>query len=279
VDDGDADVVHDFNIQPNSDAGALMPEIYVTQFVLFVMILLRVGSVIVTAPLVGDQAVPPEIKIGLSFFTAYVLYPMVSHGTPSMDIHFGMLLLYALKEVFLGVLLGFLLGIIFTGFRYAGELISYTMGISMANIFDPESSAQTPVIGEMLYLMAILLFLAINGHHFIFEALMMTYQTVPIGGALFSEPVVHILINVSSLIFIVAIKIAAPVLIAGFLTNFGLAVLARVMPQANIFILGFPITIAVGLLVLVSSAPFIVITFKKLLGIFESNIVELIRLI
>ena len=256
-----------------------MLEVYVGQFGLFLMIFTRVASVIVIAPIVGHQAVPIQIKVGLGLFISFILFPLLSHTMPVLDLQLGVLVLVALKEIALGVLIGYVLGLLFAGIRYGGELISFSMGISIANVFDPESSQNTPVVGEFLYLTTLLLFLVLNGHHFMLEALQASYAIVPIGAFVFSESLVAMLIKLTALVFIVGVKIAAPVLVACFLVNFGLSILARVMPQANIFMLAFPITIGVGLLVLFSSIPMLIVVFKKLLTSFETNVIELLKVV
>lgn len=253
-----------------------MLEISVLQFVLFVMIFLRISAMLVVAPLFGHQAVPLQVKVGISLFLAYVLFPLLSSYHQHIDVHYVALFLMALKEIILGVLVGFLLHLLFVGFRYAGELMAYTMGVSTAQMFDPENSQQTPVLGEFFYLFALLLFLVIDGHHFVLQSLFLLFKKVPVGEFVLAEPVMQSLISLTGLVFVVAVKIAAPVLIAGFLTYFGLSVLARVMPQANILVVGFPITITVGMLLLVASVPLTAVVFKKMLNVFETGITQLI---
>ena len=109
------------------------------------------------------------------------------------------------------------------------------------------------------------------------ESIKLSYESVPIGGFSLNNQLVEKLIKTSSIIFIIAIKIAAPVIISLFLTNIALGILARIVPQMNIFIIGFPLKIGVGLLIITFMMPFIFVIFKKLLTAFEFNVVELIR--
>jgi flagellar biosynthetic protein FliR len=255
-----------------------MFEVYTQQFILFVMLFVRITATLVTAPLLGHQSIPAQTKIGLGLFVAYVMYPIAAHQTAVINQQLAGIVLIALKETMVGVLIGFTLGIVFAGVRYAGELISSSMGFNAANMFDPESTQTMPVLGEFMYMITLLIFLLINGHHFVFEALYVTFKAVPIGMLTFSEPLMQSLIHLTGMMFVVGVKIAAPVLVAIFLTNVGLSILARVMPQANILMMSFPITISVGLLVLFSSTPLLIVVFKKLLLSFENNIMELIRL-
>ncbi len=253
-----------------------MLEISVQQFVVFLMILIRTSAAVIVAPVFGHQAVPPQVKIAIAVFLSYVLFPVVSQHIPSLDIHYLALIIIALKEIILGLILGFMIQLLFVGLKYAGELMAYTMGLSTAQMFDPESSQQLPVLGEFFYLFAILLYIVIDGHHYAIESLYILFAKVPIGAFVLSEALLKTLIELTALVFVVAIKVASPILIAGFLTYFGLSVLARVMPQANILVVGFPITITVGMLVLVSSVPLVAVVFRKLLAVFETKITTLL---
>lgn len=253
-----------------------MLEISVQQFVVFFMVFLRVSAFLVVAPVTGHQTVPVQVKVALALFISYILLPIISQQSYTFDLHLVALVLIALKEVVIGVLLGFALHLLFMGLQYAGELMAYTMGLSTAQMFDPETMHQTPVLSQFFYLFGLLMFLTINGHHYLFESLFMLCRKLPLGGFALSEVLMKQLVEVTGLIFVVGIKIAAPVLIAGFLTYFALSILARIMPQANILVVGFPITITVGMLVLVSIVPLVAVVFKKLLVVFETRVSEII---
>src|SRR5512140_112772 len=103
-------------------------EVYVTQFVLFLLLVARVGALVITAPVFGHQSVPVQIKVGLTLFLAFVLYPMVSASSPDVDLRLAGIVLLALKEVSVGLLLGFVTGLVFSGVWFAGELIGFDVG-------------------------------------------------------------------------------------------------------------------------------------------------------
>jgi len=254
-------------------------EIYVTQFVLYMMVFARITSMIAVAPLFGHQAVPVQAKIGLGLFFSFVLYPMVAASHPHIDLTLWALVVTALQEVATGVLIGFVAGLLFAGVQYAGEIISLNMGLSFANILDPETNQNSAVIGEFLYLTTLLIFLAINGHHFLIEAMYLSYGAVPIGTFTPAPEVSHQLMRMAGSVFVIGIKFAAPVLVAIFLNNVALGILARVMPQMNIFTISFSLNIGVGLVVLMTTAPVIIYVFKKALTGFEQNILELVKLL
>jgi flagellar biosynthetic protein FliR len=254
-------------------------EVYVGQFVVFVLLLVRTTSLIVTAPILGHQAVPFQIKVGLGLFLAFVLFPLQSSLVGTIDLKLLGIVLIALQEIIVGITIGFGIGLVFAGVRYAGELIGYDMGFSIAASFDPETNASVPVIGEVLYTFTALIFILLNGHHFVLEALTLSYGAVPIGQWSMSSAAADKFIGMVGLMFAVAVKFAAPAIVALFLTNIALAVLTRMMPQMNIFGVAFPLKIGVGIVVLSASFPVLVLVFKKVLSLFENSVLDLVKVL
>jgi len=254
-------------------------DVFVSQFILYLLLFARITSMIVVAPIVGHQAIPVQVKVSLGMFLAFVMFPLLSVKSPQMDVQLLELVVLLLQEVAVGLLIGFAAGLLFAGVHYAGEIIALHMGLSFANIIDPESNQSNPVIGQLLYLTTLLIFLVLNGHHFLIQALHLSYTAVPIGAFVFSMPAAKTLASLAGLVFVIGVKFSAPILVAIFLNNVGFAILARVMPQMNIFSISFPLNIGVGLLVLMSTAPLVVYVFKKSLESFEYNILELINVL
>lgn len=254
-------------------------EIYVSQFVVFMMLFIRITALVVAAPVLGYQAVPVQVKVAFGLFLALVFYPLVSTQAPPIDTRLIPLGIVALKEVAVGLLLGFVLGLLFAGARFAGDIIGFSMGLSIANVFDPESAQSVSLIGQFLYIVSLLVFILLNGHHFVFEALHLSYVAVPMGGLGMSALLGEGLVKISGFIFVVAIKLAAPVIVALFLIDVGLAVLARVVPQMNIFIVSFPLKIMVGLVMLMTTGPMMIYVFRKLLTSFETDVLSIVKVL
>lgn len=254
-------------------------DIYVSQLVLFSLLFARITSAVVVAPVFGHQAVPVQVKVGLGLFLALVMFPLISAESPMVVTELLPLVLLMIREVFVGLILGYSVTILFSGVRYAGELISFEMGISMSSAFDPDINQQTATLGEFLYVVTLLIFLLLNGHHFVIESLQLSYFTVPIGEFVLTGTVASVLIDLVGTIFVIAVKFAAPMMVAMFLSNIALSILSKVMPQMNIFMLGFPMKIGLGILVLMTGAPFTIFVFKKLLASFENNILELVKVL
>lgn len=251
----------------------------VGQFLVFLMLFARVTSMIVVAPVLGHLGVPVQVKVALGVFLAFVMFPIARESAPLLSAELVPLVLMILKEVAVGLVIGFAAGLIFAGVRFAGELISMDMGIAMAQMFDPETSRQSSVISEALYIMMLLLFLLLNGHHFVLEALYLSFAAVPLGGIAFSVPASAIMIKMTGLTFVIAVKLAAPVIVSMFLMNLALSILARVMPQMNIFAVAFPLKIGVGLFALMAAVPLLVFVFKKMLIEFQANLMQLVKVL
>jgi flagellar biosynthetic protein FliR len=251
-------------------------EVYVLQFVLFILLLLRTASMIALAPVLGHSAVPVQVKAGFGVFMAFALYPIMMARGVHVDLNLMSLTMLAVQEVITGLALGFVAGLIFAGAQAAGEMIGFDLGLSMATAFDPETGPNN-VIGSFLYLCMVLVFLLIDGPQFILQALVLSYDAVPVGGFHITGQAADQMIHIVGTIFAVGMKCAAPIVVASFLMNLALAVLARVAPQVNVFIVSFPIKIGVGMLVLMAAAPLLVYAFKELLLRFEDDVLLFVK--
>ncbi len=211
-------------------------------------------------------------------FLSYVLFSFNIAHTVVLELNLLPLFVLGMKELITGAVIGFSIGIIFGGVRYAGDLISYDMGFSMATMYDPENNASFPVLSELLYLFLLMIFILLNGHHFIIEALISSYIIIPLGTWNISEGAVHQMVVITGQMFVVAVKIAAPVLVSLFIANVSLGILNKAMPQMNIFGVIFSLKIGLGAFVMIATIPVIAFVFKKMLSSFESSIIELMRL-
>lgn len=223
-----------------------MPQITAEQVETFILVLLRVSAIVATMPILGNRTVPVRVKGGLSLLIVFLLFPFVKLHTTSPDI-----LPLALKmagEVMIGITMGFAGKLIFSGVQLAGQLVGFQMGFAIVNVFDPITSAQVSIIAQFQYLLAMLIFLAVDGHHLFLYAIAESCRILPIFGFHFSGELTQSIVELSKDIFIVAIKIGAPVITVLLMASIGFGLIARTVPQINILIVGFPIKIAVGLI-------------------------------
>jgi len=251
-------------------------EVYALQLVLYLLLFLRCTAMIALAPILGHVSIPVQVKASLGVFMAFVLYPVLAAQHPQIDLHLGGLAVLAVQEVLTGLLIGFAMGLVFAGARAAGELIGFDLGLSLATAFDPDSGSNN-IVGEFLYLVMLLVFLLINGHHFVLQAMVLSYTAIPLSGFAINGAVAEGLVALGGVVFMVAVKCAAPVIVASFLVNLALAILSRVAPQVNVFMISFPVKIGIGLIVLMTAAPLLVYAFKNLLAGFEEEVLHLIQ--
>lgn len=218
-----------------------------------------------SAPLISERAIPKSVKIGLSVSIALVLTPLLLAKLPSAPMPLGQILGLGLREVMTGVIVGFGFTLLFTGLQAAGELVGLQVGFALANVYDPLSQRQVGVLAQFELVLGMLVFFAIDGHHLMLRAFFDSYQVIPVAGMQFTAAGMTELIRLSSAMFVIAIKVAAPVMGAVLLTETALGIVARTVPQMNVFIVGFPLKIAVGLFMVATALPLFSTVFGKLL--------------
>jgi flagellar biosynthetic protein FliR len=217
---------------------------------------IRVSGFVFAAPVFGSKLVPRVVKIWFSILLAFALMPMVSveGGIPS----FGSISYFILgaREAVLGILMGFICTFFVHAVEFAGHALGLQMGFAASSLFDPLSKTDVSVVGRFQGMLAVVLFLTMNGHHILLSSFVSSYSVVPPAVAGFSGAGVGQRVSATANIFTMAVRISIPVLSAIFLVEVGLALLAKTVPQMNIFVVGFPVKIAVGLAVLAFSIPY-----------------------
>lgn len=245
----------------------------------FVLVLLRVSAIIVTIPVISEANVPVKIKAGLSIIVAVIIFPLVVPQMPPIkNMPLIALIIGMIGEVMIGVTIGFVARLVFAAIQLAGDIIGYEMGFSIANVIDPMSSAQVSIITELQYLLAMLVFLTVNAHHLFFQAISQSYILIAPLSFHFSGELMQFIFSVSKDMFVVALKIGAPIMAVMVFTNVALGVIARTVPQMNIFVVGFPLQISLGLIFLGLTAPLFVRLTQGIFSGLEGKIVTLMRL-
>lgn len=217
----------------------------------FLIILIRLGIVVFLLPFWSGKQFPRPFKIGFALAAAYVLAPVIRVETGNQTI-----LSILIQELILGALLGFASRIVFLGVELAGTFISDALGISMATVFNPEMGQSTEV-STMLGLLAMLLFLALDLHHDLLALLIKSYEVLPIG-RLKVENLMLKGIELGSQVFVLAVKLAAPVLVGMIVVNVLMGFIYKAAPQVNIFFISLPVYLLVGFLILILSLPVLI---------------------
>jgi flagellar biosynthetic protein FliR len=238
--------------------------------------MLRAGGILVVAPVFGHRNVPTMLKIGLIIVISLVLLPTIPATSIAFPPDIFGLTAVLIKEVAAGLILGFTSLLLFIAIQFAGNVIGLQMGFGIVNVIDPNSSIQVPIIGQFQFLLAMLLFLAVNGHHLVISAIAGSFKVIPLGQVNFSNLSAEIAIRAAVNTLALAIKLGAPCIVTLFLLDVSLGIVARTVPQMNIFIVGFPLKIGVGLIMLGISFPVVGYVFARLLQDLDTNLNQLI---
>ncbi len=258
-----------------------MPELWglsAERLELFCLVLFRVGGFFIFAPFWGHSRIPRKLRAAIAIMLAWMLSPMISAGAFTGVGNLVELLALGLREVVTGSMIGFAYAILFIGVRSAGMAAGMQMGFAIVNIIDPNSQRNVSLLGQYKFIIMMLIFLLIDGHHLVLQSLFDSFRVVPVGTLGVSTALANQLIRISSAAFVIAIKIASPMMMTLLLTDVALGIVARTVPQMNIFIVGFPIKIGVGLFVLAASIPLLTVVFSKLLIQIQAQTTALIGL-
>ncbi len=237
-----------------------------SQFAAFFLVMMRVAPVLFMMPLFNARNLPPLLKVGLTLTISLVLWPTVKVEPSSFPLDVYSLGFFLLSEFLIGFLLGLSIRFILGGIQLAGEFAGFQMGFGVANVLDPQSGMDGTLISQFYYLLGLLIFLSIDGHHWFFRALIQSFHLLPPGGFVFQEGLFQHLIRLSGKMFWIALQMVAPVTAALILIQFGLGVMARMIPQMNLLISSFPLTIGFGLVFMGLS--------MELLGPFLKSLLE-----
>ena len=247
------------------------------QLQIFFLIFLRVGAIMMFIPVFDSRNIPVLFKAGLAFSVSILLFPILKlDNIPFITsaIPFG---IGVIGEIMMGAVIGLSVRLIFAGIQLAGQLAGFQMGLAIANVMDPVTSAQVSIIAQLNNLMAMLIFLTINAHHMFLRALAESFRLIPPFDVQFSNSLIEHLISLSGNMFIIAIKVGAPVIVALLLTSVAFGLIARTVPQMNIFLVAMPIQIVVGLLFLAFALPYLLLFFRQIFNESGRDILLLLR--
>jgi flagellar biosynthetic protein FliR len=214
----------------------------------FLLTLMRISVVLFLLPFFGANLLPNAVKGALCLLLALAVFPMLSFPAAVMPTNSWTLALMFLGEVILGLLLDILVMFLFAAVQCAGAIMGFSMGFSLMNSVDPMTGASESGLGHLMNQVTTMLFLCLNGHLFLLDCMAQSFALVPPGGLFLSPALGEHLIAFSGQIFVMALKIAAPIMASIFMVDLALALVARAAPQMNVLFIGFPLKISVGFL-------------------------------
>jgi flagellar biosynthetic protein FliR len=232
----------------------------------FFLVFVRVITILALVPIFGAQSIPAQLKVALGLILTGLLFSHVYQTVRPLEVNLSLTLfgLLVVKEVMVGLAIGYVASLLFIAVQFAGRMVDVEMGFGFVELMDPTTNQQVTVWGQLQVILFTILFLAINGHYFLLLAVDKSFEVIPLlGASLPGGRMVFHLVSMTGAIFVLAIKFAAPVFVTLVLAEIALGAVARTVPQINIFFVGMPLKIAVGLGTAILALPMLSMLFRS----------------
>ncbi len=246
----------------------------VENFDAILLVLIRMSGLFILSPVFGRQNMPALFKVGFAFFLALIYITATENLAVDYQESMVLYVIYVIKELAIGIVMGYVTYIVMSGIYLAGQIIDNQIGFGYANVLDPITNIQVPLTSNFYYTYIILIFLLINGHHMIIRALFYSYKVIPLGQLTFSSDVIQELGSLMAEMFGIALRISAPIIAAVFIADVVLGVLSKTIPEMNVFVLGMPIKVMLGLIIITITISNAVPIAEGLTTLMEENIVK-----
>ncbi len=242
----------------------------------FLLILGRLSGLFISAPIFSSKQIPVTIKALILATLAATLacFVPVQYGIEVQNV--GQFTAAMVTEIFVGYIIGFAVYVVLAAIQLAGQVMDMQMGFAIVNVVDPQSGAQIPLMGNLTQILALLMYLAIDGHHYLLQAIVHSYNIIPVLGLNLSGEFYQIIVEISVYMFVIAVKIAAPILVVTMTTDIAMGFMARTVPQMNVFIVGLPLKIIAGLIALCLFLPVYLWIFNILFDRFFTYLDQII---
>ncbi|MFO7752555.1 MAG: flagellar biosynthetic protein FliR [Desulfobacteraceae bacterium] len=217
------------------------------QIRIYLLVLVRISLVLFMFPLFSSSVFPSILKAGFAMVISLLLYSVVEVDLARFPMTLVGTGLLALAEAMIGLTLGLCLRIFFGSVQLAGQVIGFQMGFAMMNVVDPMTGANVSIMDQIGYWVVLILFLVMNGHHIMIVSLIESFSLVPIGYFMFQKVMLTKMLALTSDLFVLALKLGAPVIAVLLLTSGGFGLVAKFSPQTNVMIVAMPIKVLVGL--------------------------------
>ena len=241
------------------------------------LIFLRVAAIVFSAPILDTATIPVTFKAGLALAVSVLLMPVVAVTVSVKDFSLMAFVFGIASEIAIGVTIGLSVKLLFTGIQLAGQIVGFQIGFAVANVMDPTTSVQIPILAQFYNLTAMLIFLAINAHHMFFSALVDSYTVLPPLSMPISPQLVGMMMQLSANMFVLSIKVGAPLIAVMLIVSVGFGLIARTVPQMHIFIVAMPLKIIIGLVFMIIVAPYMTAYLIDLFSTYRGTLYDLIR--
>ncbi|HKL18077.1 MAG TPA: flagellar biosynthetic protein FliR [Halalkalibaculum sp.] len=228
------------------------------------LIFVRVSGMIMTAPFFSSKTFPVQIKLFFAVVTTFLLFSVIPSEnvlTSTADSGFLFIGIAIILELLVGVALGLVGQLIFAGLEMAGSLISLKIGLGFANIVDSMTKQQSTIVSSLFGMLAVLVFLSIDGDKVYIKSLVKSFEVIPVNQAKI-ELAGPFMLEIATYLFIIGVQITAPFILVLFLLDLSFAIFARIMPQANIMFIALPVKLGIGILLLILVIPYLPVAFE-----------------
>jgi len=249
------------------------------EVIFFMLVLSRIAGLFAAIPIFGGRRLPVRIRIVTIVAITLVCFPVLALTPPNvMPDDTISLIFLILREVMVGLTMAFVTQIIFSAIEFSGQIIGIQMGFSISSIIDPMNGVQTQIMAVMQTLLATLLFLALDIHHLFIRSIVDSFRIIPLGAWSLNGELVQFFVRATSEVFVLGVRLAAPVLVAMFLTSVTLGIMARAFPQMNVFMISMPLNIGIGFIVLGLTLPIFFHVLEVSFGSLKGQIDTLFKL-
>lgn len=246
------------------------------QILLFALILMRMSSFVLSSAVLGNPTVNAPVKILLSIVLSMIVFPLVQLKTINMSIISTEIIGLVIREIIVGLALGFLTRLFFFVVSMTGDLVSMSIGLSAAQIYNPMMGSQGGVVEQFYTGLATLIFFGINGHHMLLSGIMQSYDLVTVAGGLNVSPFADVAVFVQTTLEM-AIKMAAPILGSLLIVNLAMGILGRAVPQINVLVTSMPVTIMIGFIVMFVCLPLLIVEMNGVVDITAQKLFEVMK--
>ena len=238
----------------------------------FLLMFFRITGIVFFSPVFGAKNIPVKAKIILALILTWVCFNIMNGEINYIPVAMGEMFLFIIKEFLIGMSLGLCTLFLFMGAQFAGQLIGLNIGFAIANVVDPVTNDQVSIVSTFYYMLTIMVFLVLDGYYVIIEAVFKSFRVINISELFINNRFYEIIIEFPKFMFIMSVKLSAPTLVSLFIVSVGLGFLARTVPQMNVFMVGFPVKIFIGMIMMAISTGIIIYVIRNAIIVFEGKL-------
>lgn len=247
------------------------------QFELFILILIRCSGLFLFAPFFSSEVWPFQVRTMGALVLAWCIYLSIPHTAGQHVSEIGMFPYMVFMELMVGFVIGFAAKLLLNAVLLAGSLMGNYIGFSMTSTIDPFSDAENNILAQIYYMFAVLLFVVSGGHHMLIRVYALSFDVIPLGGFTLSDVTIQHMVELSNRMWIIGLELSGPVLITMIFVTVGLGLLAKAVPQMNIFAVGFLLKIFVGMIVLVFTLELSIDYMQDMFLELQTDLVSLVK--